>query len=822
MNFISNFVTNAFAHTVKKINVNTDLDNSFGDNFVENIDTNDYTLLFDESVDLIDGVETKEKNIKLNDKTVEMLLDKNYLLENKKFIIISMFGKSRVGKSSYMNIICSKYIKKNLSPYVVSSGVDQCTKGVMLNILYNNNEVILLLDFRGTDNGDSSQDIYLSMFAYLVSDIVVISEMKMLYNSTLKTNLEPAVMIAGKTKNIKNTHKHLIFRIIDSTLTDEDKNMSDILNTLLNNPIDDQFKMIREAVKKIYKYKNISGIETLCEKKERQLLRDKNYIDLLTFKENGFDDSIDKISNIISTIQKNNLNSELLIDIFNDVIQLIKFDKDINEDIFDNYENYASSVINKWIITKRENINIINEDIQNISSGLQIVYDKYLEKLYSYNELKYEYFTKFDKLNDVGVKEELFKNEFEKPFHKLETEKNLLLSNAKKYIVNHLEKNIETVLYKYIDIFNQERDYNDNYNDNFIQKINEKIKDLIIYKEKYCEIVENKINIFVTKFINYITTKLVNCIDHELQVFYNPFREFIENEKSNLSNMFDEMYANEKIDALKCFDKDNFYTKSLLILKELINGKINDSHRFVIESIDADFIINYMNETINKSDFLNNNNFDFEFQINEFIKFKEINYDSFYNEIKYNFMSSVVIPKLNEYENNYIKDKEKVLINYCLNYDINKDNDVNSNLNKLLNNNKQYNFLILDCVSNKTNLKKQVIKKLFNKKGLQIIMMNNILFVNDCVDTFIKNHVCPTLEYDNLYTYLFHSNTSNIGKLQSMFCINYINNQNDEDDFIIEKIYNRYCNHTIFKKPYTMFKYTNIKDIQTTIDIYDE
>ena len=50
---------------------------------------------------------------------------------------------------------------------------------------------ITICDFRGTGNEDAAPDLVLPYIAYVISDIIIVNESKMIYNSTLK-NLESA------------------------------------------------------------------------------------------------------------------------------------------------------------------------------------------------------------------------------------------------------------------------------------------------------------------------------------------------------------------------------------------------------------------------------------------------------------------------------------------------------------------------------------------------------------------------------------------------------------------------------------------------------
>lgn len=47
-----------------------------------------------------------------------------------------------------------------------------------MRVIKISNKNLILLDFRGTDNEDSKKDIDLSIFAYVISDLLIINETK--------------------------------------------------------------------------------------------------------------------------------------------------------------------------------------------------------------------------------------------------------------------------------------------------------------------------------------------------------------------------------------------------------------------------------------------------------------------------------------------------------------------------------------------------------------------------------------------------------------------------------------------------------------------
>ncbi len=75
---------------------------------------------------------------------------------------------------------------------------------------------LFFIDFRGTNNEDGGPDLCYPYIAYLISDIIIINESKMIYNTTLKNLESVATYINDIKKEIKNNdEKYLIFRVSD-------------------------------------------------------------------------------------------------------------------------------------------------------------------------------------------------------------------------------------------------------------------------------------------------------------------------------------------------------------------------------------------------------------------------------------------------------------------------------------------------------------------------------------------------------------------------------------------------------------------------------
>lgn len=90
---------------------------------------------------------------------------------------------------------------------------------------------ITICDFRGTNNEDAGPDLIIPYVAYVISDVIIINESKMIFNSTLK-NLESTATYVNEIRNtVKDiSNKHLLFRIADF----QGKHPDEIIPKLLN------------------------------------------------------------------------------------------------------------------------------------------------------------------------------------------------------------------------------------------------------------------------------------------------------------------------------------------------------------------------------------------------------------------------------------------------------------------------------------------------------------------------------------------------------------------------------------------------------------
>ena len=209
--------------------------------------------------------------------------------------IISIIGKARMGKSSFLNAFISKYSGKNTTIFTTQDGDDHCTLGIDYYYIPEHN--LLLLDSQGLAHENASHDPSLLLFIYLVSNIIIFNESTMLQNSALKL-IEPICTFTQYLDMDTCEKPSLIFRISDA------KRGSDIHKTLekLMAHHNDQYNSIRESVENVFA-QPVKIIKTeYPQKAEDSLLSSNDYMGLLSVKENGFDSAITSVMEDISAV----------------------------------------------------------------------------------------------------------------------------------------------------------------------------------------------------------------------------------------------------------------------------------------------------------------------------------------------------------------------------------------------------------------------------------------------------------------------------------------------------------------------------------------
>ena len=238
-------------------------------------------------------------SIKNNNLELGNILDniQNYKDDNIK--IVSIIASAKMGKSTLLNIIISKYNNYNCNVFTTSkSSTNHCSNGI--DYFYIPELKIVFCDVQGLNHGNSSNDPKLLLITYLMSDIIIFTEPKMLNKNTLQT-LSPLASfltyLDGLQIDSNNSKPCLFFRISDFTLESKPE---DNLNKLLveNN---DEYKNLIINIKNLFK--DIKAFKTdQLDRTELKMLDANNFIGLLESDENGFNAFISELNEYLDKV----------------------------------------------------------------------------------------------------------------------------------------------------------------------------------------------------------------------------------------------------------------------------------------------------------------------------------------------------------------------------------------------------------------------------------------------------------------------------------------------------------------------------------------
>ncbi len=201
--------------------------------------------------------------------------------------VISILGKARMGKSTFMNCLVSTLYDKNAYIFPTQESTEHCTIGIDAYILADRN--ILLLDCQGVEYDDSSQDSKLLLLTYLLSDLIIFNERNMLSNSTLNS-FQPMVAFLQYLQLEQIRKPRLFFRISDVDLElDPTQNLKNVLAEK-----HDQFQNIRDSVNQLF-LEPVAFKTASLDRTEKGLLKKHKYNEVLANDENGFADAIDAV-----------------------------------------------------------------------------------------------------------------------------------------------------------------------------------------------------------------------------------------------------------------------------------------------------------------------------------------------------------------------------------------------------------------------------------------------------------------------------------------------------------------------------------------------
>ena len=212
--------------------------------------------------------------------------------ENDNIRIISILGKARMGKSTFLNSIVHWLQGEKgefTPPFATQDDDNHCTRGI--DYYYNKSKSILLLDCQGLALEDSSHDPMLLLFTYLISDRIIFNERMMLQNEALKL-MEPICAFMNYIETEDFEKPRLFFRISDSNnmSTDPKVNLAKVMARY-----DDQYQSIRDSVAHLFQ-PDIGIIKTdILDRKTKAAVQSGSYAELFEDEGLGFKNAVETL-----------------------------------------------------------------------------------------------------------------------------------------------------------------------------------------------------------------------------------------------------------------------------------------------------------------------------------------------------------------------------------------------------------------------------------------------------------------------------------------------------------------------------------------------
>jgi hypothetical protein len=212
--------------------------------------------------------------------------------ENDNIRIISILGKARMGKSTFLNSIVYWLQGEQgefTPPFATQDDDNHCTRGI--DYYYSKSKSILLLDCQGLALEDSSHDPMLLLFTYLISDRIIFNERMMLQNEALKL-MEPICAFMNYIETDDFEKPRLFFRISDSNnmSTDPAINLKKVMARY-----NDQYQSIRDSVAHLFQ-PDIGIIKTdMLDRKTKAAVQAGSYAELFEEEGLGFTKAVETL-----------------------------------------------------------------------------------------------------------------------------------------------------------------------------------------------------------------------------------------------------------------------------------------------------------------------------------------------------------------------------------------------------------------------------------------------------------------------------------------------------------------------------------------------
>lgn len=556
----------------------------------------------------------ENKNIKYNDKYLNDLLTNHTSITDLKYKVVSVFGQSRIGKSTLLNILISHHNNLDKEYFKTSHGSKHCSKGVSIYISNN----IIFLDFAGILFENSDNDINLLLLAYMLSDIIIYNDNN-LNNATLKA-FESFILYSDNIiQNITSKPK-LLFRIKDYSLDEPINEL--LLNTMLLQ--NDHFDNIRIALSKLFL--NISAIDTeIPSYDDFLLLRNHRYLDFINQEEVKFREVIKYVDNTLKDVKSTSI-----------ILFIQKF---------------------KYIINKVSKIKINNNDLDFCQIKFQKLFDIFISNIdhIMTTEINFHDGSQSDFINIIEPRINSY-NDIIKSF------------NEQFKLINNDFRNIcyEVIKSKYYIHIENAIDKCTNYS---ISKINDFYYSLNISINNNCK------NMTDINFINAIILDFLNNESSDINIYFNKWTEYDNNLNNshitsykiiqNIINALEYLLNNDNIDNFI----NTLYKPIYDIFIDLLTSQINYFKKSLNELIQYNILqINFILEQHN--DDINN-----LFNIDKIIEYMDLvnipidqSIEQYFNDLYKDNISEILISNFNKIFINTIANitinNDEFLINY--------------------------------------------------------------------------------------------------------------------------------------------------------------
>ena len=263
-------------------------------------------------------------------------------------IVIAIVGEARHGKSTYLNIMVSKILGINISPFKSCGSHEHVTKGIQIFIA----EQYVFIDCQGLMYHNSTNDGRILLFAYALADVIIVNGRSM--NNTVLNMIQPIALFGNYMTQTKPKSKKpsLIFRILDHSER-TNGNINKIFENTFNKDIVDQYTSLKKTLDVIFENINVTHTGVFTDA-EIDLIESGNYLDLLINNNKNINASIEfimsyvpqphiTIANLfekIKQIKEDILSHNNVICMNNADVCVILREKDLNEYVNNIKKNY--------------------------------------------------------------------------------------------------------------------------------------------------------------------------------------------------------------------------------------------------------------------------------------------------------------------------------------------------------------------------------------------------------------------------------------------------------------------------------------------------